>query len=126
MQVPVDIRFRHVEPSEALESAIRSHVEALEEQNERITSCHVTVDHVGASKGQVRPHHRHGSGAHFRVSIHLTMPGGELFVGRDPAEHANFEDAYAAVNEAFDNIRRQLSDMKRPKKGGPRIASVVN
>lgn len=125
MQVPVDIRFRHVEPSEALESAIRSHVEALEQQHERITACHVTVDHVGGARGAGKPHHRHGSGAHFRVSIHLTMPGAELFVGRDPEAHANFEDAYAAVNEAFDNIKRQLGDLKRPRKGGPRLSTVL-
>jgi ribosomal subunit interface protein len=126
VQVPVDIRFRHVEPSEALESTIRSHVESLEQQNERITSCHVTVDHVGHKRGSADAHHRHGSGAHYRVSIHLVMPGTELFVGRDPAEHAAFEDPYAAVNEAFDAMRRQLVDLKRPKKGGPRIASAVN
>lgn len=126
VQVPVDIRFRHVEPSEALESTIRSHVESLEQQNERITSCHVTVDHIGHTKGVAQAHHRHGSGAHYRVSIHLVMPGTELFVGRDPAQHASFEDAYAAVNEAFDAMRRQLADLKRPKKGGERIANVVS
>jgi ribosomal subunit interface protein len=115
VQVPVDIRFRHVEPSDTLEATIRDRVAALERFSERITSCHVTVDHVGGKRhlAHGRSHHRQGTGAHYRVSIRLVVPGAELFVGRDPAQHANFEDAYAAVNEAFDAMKRQLQDAER-------------
>ncbi|MEW5738190.1 MAG: HPF/RaiA family ribosome-associated protein [Myxococcota bacterium] len=114
MQVPVDIRFRHVESSDALKAAIEEHVKGLEKYSQRITSCHVTVDHVGGhAHARGRTHHRQGAGAHYRVSIRLTVPGAELFVGRDPEEHVNFEDAYAAVNEAFDAMKRQLQDAER-------------
>jgi ribosomal subunit interface protein len=115
VQVPVDIRFRHLEPSEALETTIRQRVEALERFSERITACHVTVDHVGGKRRATpgRSHHRQGTGSHYRVSIRLTLPGAELFVGRDPEAHTNFEDAHAAVNEAFDAMRRQLQDAVR-------------
>jgi len=113
VQVPVDIRFRHVEPSDALEATIRERVASLERFSERITACHVTVDHLGGKRTPGRTHHRQGGGAHYRVSIRLTVPGAELFVGRAPEAHANFEDPYAAVNEAFDAMRRQLQDVER-------------
>jgi ribosomal subunit interface protein len=115
VQVPIDIRFRHVEPSDVLENTIRERALALERYSERITSCHVTVDHVGGAKRHEagRSHHKQGAGSHYRVSIRVTVPGAELFVGRDPEPHANFEDAYAAVNEAFDAMRRQLQDTER-------------
>ncbi|GMU59672.1 MAG: hypothetical protein AMXMBFR34_14350 [Myxococcaceae bacterium] len=112
MQVPIDIRFRHVPASDALKATIEERVAALERFSDRITSCHVTVDHVGGQKEtRGRSHHRQGS--HYRVSIRVTVPGAELFVGRDPEAHANFEDAWAAVNEAFDAMRRQLQDVER-------------
>lgn len=38
-------------------------------------------------------------------------------MGRDPAEHENYEDAYAAVNEAFTMLRRQLREFVRVKRG---------
>lgn len=118
MQVPVDIRFRHVEPSDTLEAAIRDRVAALERYSDRITSCHVTVDHVGGKRNVThgRIHHRQGAGSHYRVSIRLLVPGAELFVGRDPEDHANFEDPYAAVNEAFDAMKRQLQDAVRTER----------
>lgn len=106
MQVPVDIRFRHVESSEALEAAIRERVATLEHFSDRITTCHVTVDHQGG-------HHKKGAGAHFHVSIRVTLPGVELFVGRDPQDNRDFEDAYAAVNAAFDAMKRQLQEAER-------------
>lgn len=118
MQVPVDIRFRHVEPSDTLEATIRDRVAALEHYSDRITACHVTVDHVGAKRNVThgRIHHRQGAGSHYRVSIRVLVPGAELFVGRDPDEHTNFEDAYAAINEAFDAMRRQLQDTVRTER----------
>lgn len=128
MQVPVDIRFRHVEPSAALEAAIRAHVEALERYSEAITSCHVTVDQLGARRdaGRTGAHHRQGPGAHFRVSIRLHVPGHELFVDKDPADDATAEDPYAAVSQAFDAMTRQLKGLKRSPKGGPGLADVVS
>lgn len=115
MQVPIDIRFRHVEPSDTLEATIRERAAALERYSQRITGCHVTVDHVGGKRNVThgRIHHLQGAGSHYRVSIRVTVPGAELFVGRDPEAHANFEDAYAAVNEAFDAMKRQLQDAER-------------
>jgi hypothetical protein len=42
------------------------------------------------------------------VKVELGVPGKLLTVARDPAENSNAEDPYAAVNEAFATMRRQL------------------
>jgi cold shock CspA family protein len=38
----------------------------------------------------------------------MTVPGGELVVGREPDEHQAHEDVYVAVRDAFDEACRQL------------------
>jgi ribosome-associated translation inhibitor RaiA len=128
VQVPVDIRFRHVEPSAALEAAIREHVESLERFSDAITSCHVTVDQLGARRGAGRTgaHHRQGPGAHFRVSIRLHVPGHELFVGKDVADDVTAEDPYAAASQAFEVMKRLLKELKRLPKGSKGVAEAVS
>lgn len=44
MQVPLQITFRHMDPSPALEARIRRRAEELEQFSGRITACHVTVE----------------------------------------------------------------------------------
>lgn len=104
MQTPLRITWRHVAPSDVLEARIREEAARLEDFFGRIISCHVTVDvpHL---------HHRHGH--HYRVGIELQVPHETLVVGRDPALHDNTQDAYAAVNEAFQEATRRLQDYTR-------------
>lgn len=116
MKVPLDVRFRHLEPSAALEAQVRERAAALERYSRRIVSMHVTLEHAGASASKTpgrHIHHRRGGGSHFHISIRLCLPGKELLFWRNPQSHRNFEDAYAAVNEAFNVIRRQLQDEER-------------
>jgi hypothetical protein len=43
MQVPLEITFRGMDRSEAVEAEIRKHVDSLEHFCDRIISCHVTI-----------------------------------------------------------------------------------
>ncbi|MFQ5792820.1 MAG: cold shock domain-containing protein, partial [Acidobacteriota bacterium] len=45
------------------------------------------------------------------------LPGEELVVSRNPADHAAHEDVYVAVRDAFDEVRRQLEDCVRRRRG---------
>ncbi len=108
MPVPVHITFRGVPFSEAIEGYVRKHTEKLETFGPRVTGCYVTVE---------APHQHRKSGRHFRVRIDLTVPGGELVVGRAPDEDLTNEDAYAAVNQAFDRMQRRLEDYVRRQRG---------
>ncbi len=110
MHIPWEVSYRNVRPTAAIQSLIDEKVAGLERFYPRIVRCHVTIERPGR-------HHRRGPGAHFRVRIELSVPGGRLVVGRDPEEAADHEDAYLAINEAFHAMRRQLQDHARRQRG---------
>jgi cold shock CspA family protein len=108
MKTQPHIVYRGFGPSPALTQRINEELQDLERIWDRITGCHVSLE-------QPHRHKRHGK--HFLAKIELFVPGKVLTVGRDPAEHPGFEDPYAAVNEAFDMLRRQLREYVREKRG---------
>lgn len=109
MQVPLEITFRNMPPSPAIEAAIRDKAAKLEEFHDRITSTRVVVE---------TPHRQHRRGKLFHVRVDLRIPGRELVVSRDPADHHAYEDVYVAIRDAFDGARRQLQDCAREMRGG--------
>jgi len=104
MQLPLQISFRNMEPSEAMEQAVRDRAEKLDQFFDRIMSCRVMVE-------ALHRHHRQGNTYHVRIDI--TVPGEELAVSRDPGKDHAHEDAYVAIRDAFDAARRQLEDYAR-------------
>jgi len=124
MQLPFQISYRHVDPSESLNARAREKAEELERFYRPIIGCHVLIERPGH-------HHKKGKGAHFRVRIDLSVPGEALVVGRDPARTTAHEDPFLALNEAFHAMRRQLQDYVRRRRGyvkarvGPAHGRVV-
>jgi len=112
MQVPLEISFRNVEPSPAIEAAVREKAAKLEEFYDRITSARVVVE---------TPHRRHRQGKLFHVRIDLRVPGREIVVSREPSEHHAFEDVYVAIRDAFDAAKRQLEDHVREARGHVKV-----
>ncbi len=110
MQIPWEVSYRNVRPTTTIQSLIDEKVAGLERFYPRIIGCHVTIERPGR-------HHRHGKGAHFRVRIELTVPGGRLVVGRDPEEAKDHENAYLAIQEAFRAMRRQLQEYASRQRG---------
>lgn len=108
MQTPVQITFRDMEPSPAIEAKIRERAAKLERFFDRITSCRVLV---GA------PHRHHHRGKLYDVRIDITVPGEELAITRtSPLDHAH-EDVYVAIRDAFDTAARRLEDHARRFRG---------
>lgn len=102
MNLPLQITYRDVTPSPALESVIRERAAKLDHFAQRITSCRVVVEAP----------HRHSNKADFHVRIDITVPGAEeIVVSREPSSSA--ADPYVAVREAFDAATRQLQDLER-------------
>jgi cold shock CspA family protein/ribosome-associated translation inhibitor RaiA len=95
-------------PSAAVEARVREHVDRLERFHSRITGCHVVIE--------APPAHRH-HGAPFDVKIELTVPGGEIAVRSERAEHEAHMDVYVALRDAFDSARRRLQDYEREHRG---------
>ena len=75
VQVPVQLTFRGMAPSEALATHVRLRLEKLERICDAIVSCHVVVQLAGH-------HHRHGD--RFHISISIRLPGHDLLVGHAP------------------------------------------
>ena len=115
MQLPLQITFRHMDPSPALEARIRQRAEELDQFFDRITSCRVVVE---------CRHKRHQQGKLFEVRVDLTVPGREIVVGRDPGANHAHEDAHVAVRDAFDAARRLLEDHARDRRGAVKSHAV--
>jgi cold shock CspA family protein len=104
MQIPVDITFKELGKSDALETRIRESVQKLERVFDRIMRCEVLIE---------TPHRHHRTGRQYHVRIRLTVPGSEIVVSRDPGPDEAHEDAYVALRDAFLAARRQLEDYVR-------------
>ncbi len=99
MQLPMQIVFRNMARSEALEARIHKEAEKIERFFDRITSCRVVVE-------AAHKHHQQGNLYHVRIDV--TVPNGELVASRQPHDNQAHEDAYVAVRDAFNAMRRQL------------------
>lgn len=108
MQLPVEISYRHMKPSETLEALIREKAAKLERFYHRITSCRVVVE---------APSKPHRPGNQCRVRIDITVPGGEIVVNRDSADQIEFKEIPVALRDAFDAARRQLEDHAHLQRG---------
>jgi ribosomal subunit interface protein len=108
MQVPPQITFRDIPPSEAVEARIRERIEKLSRFHDRITSCHVVVE---------APHRHQHKGKIYTIRIDLVVPGGEIVVNREPGANHAHEDVYVAIRDAFNALRRQLEDYARKHSG---------
>ena len=115
MQVPLQITFRHMDTSPALEARIRQRVEELEQYTGRITACHVTVE---------SQNRRHRQGDLFLVRIDLVIPGREIAIGHERGFNHAHEDAHVAVRDAFDALRRQLQDHVKSARGKVKLHTV--
>ena len=138
MQIPLQITFRDMKQSDAVEKAVREKAEKLEQFAE-IMSCRVVVQMINK--------HQH-KGTLYHISADITVPGGEIVVSRvqrafrrlfsgeiEPVgpdgvfpeillplrlgaglhvgiDHSH-EDIYVAIRDCFDAARRQLQDQQR-------------
>jgi len=115
MQIPLQVTFRHMDSSPALEARIRQRAQELEQFHDRITACRVTVE---------SQHRHHRQGNLFEVRIDLMLPGREIVVGRDRGINHAHEDAHVAVRDAFDALRRRLEDHVRGARGDVKLHAV--
>ncbi|MEN8106886.1 MAG: HPF/RaiA family ribosome-associated protein [Pseudomonadota bacterium] len=109
MQIPLQITFRDMEPSAAVEADIREKAGKLEWFYDQIMSCRVVVS---------APHGHHHKGNLYQVRIDMTVPDGELLVTHEHHhEDHSHEDVYVAIRDAFDAMKRQLEDYARKRRG---------
>jgi ribosome-associated translation inhibitor RaiA/cold shock CspA family protein len=108
MKLPLQITFRHMQPSEAVEADIREHAGQLDRFADDIMSCRVVFE---------APHHHHRKGNLYHVSIDVKIPDHELAVTNEHDLNHAHEDPYVAIRDTFDALRRRLQDLERRKRG---------
>jgi ribosomal subunit interface protein len=103
MPIPLQVTFRDMPQSDAVEARIRDKTEKLGRHYDRIMGCRVVIESPQRHKHQGKLH---------SVRIDLTVPGAELV-----ANHTQNEDVYVAIRDAFDAMTRQLEDYARRQRG---------
>jgi cold shock CspA family protein/ribosome-associated translation inhibitor RaiA len=98
---PVEITFRNIEQSAAVEARIQKEAGKLQRFHQRITSCRVVVS--------APERHKH-KGKLYRVRIQIEVPSGNLWINRrSPYDHAH-ADVYVAIRDAFAAATRRLEE----------------
>ncbi|HVN68246.1 MAG TPA: HPF/RaiA family ribosome-associated protein [Candidatus Binatia bacterium] len=110
MSFPVQITFRGLDHSEALDTLIRDEAAKLEKFFDAVVSCRVLVER------QTGLHH---SAAPYVVRVSLVVPGADLAIATEPSD-----DAAAAVRDTFRRARRRLQDRAR-RRAGPHVRASL-
>jgi ribosomal subunit interface protein len=101
----LQITFRNMEASAALEGRIRQLVQKLERFSSQIVRCQIVVQ---------APHHQHhAQGALFDFQVDIAVPGREIVIGHTHTKNPAHTNPYIALRAAFRSARRQLQDYER-------------
>ena len=100
---PLQITYRGMQHSPAMDARIEELAAKLGDFYPRITRCHVVVEEIDRHKSK---------GNLFEVRVDIHVPGSEIV-----ATHQASEDAYVAVGQAFDAVIRQVEDGVHRKRG---------
>ena len=103
MRIPLQVTFRNMPHSDAIEAKVTEKSAKLDKFYDRIMGCRVVVEET---------QRRHHQGNLYSVRIDITVPGKELAVNRQENE-----DAYVAVRDAFDTAGRLLEEHGRQLRG---------
>jgi cold shock CspA family protein len=110
--IPLQITFRGLDPSQAVETAIRRRVVRLEQFGPQITRLQVTV--------HMPQQHRH-RGNYYAIRIDITTPTGELHVTGDPSLEGAQKDFQSVLGNAFDAATRELESAAQRGPGGAQL-----
>lgn len=130
MIIPLQISFRNMQLSEAVEVRVREEVAKLETFYQGIMRCRVVIE---------LPHKHRRKGDLYHVRIDLTVPGAELVIRKEPSLHASLrqseaekqakshevhaahKDAFVVIRDAFKEARRQLQDYAHRMRGQTKV-----
>jgi ribosomal subunit interface protein len=108
MELPVQVTFKGLTSSPALEARILSKAKKLDRFYDHVTSCRVLIE------ANNRQEHL---GRLYNVRVDVTVPGAELVASREAGIDHDHEGVYVAVRDAFDAVIRQLEDHAQRRRG---------
>jgi cold shock CspA family protein len=105
MKLALQISFHNLERIEAVENRILEEAAQLDQFCDRIMSCRVVVD---------VPHRHHLVGNVYQVRLDIKVPGEEIAIVQEPAQHDPFyENVNVAIRDAFNSAARKLEEYVR-------------
>lgn len=109
MDVPIEISFKDIEKSEALEGLIREKIAKLEQFHSHVVSCRVVV---------FIPHHRSVEPQPIAISVEVALPGSKMIVAKAEDNRESGRGGNAVlVSTVFDKVLRQIKDENRIMQG---------
>ena len=118
MDIPLELSFHNMDPSDMLKDVVREHVARLEQFHAHIVGCRVVIE---------MPHKSHRTGQNIPdVHIVVRVPGKELIVSREMARAGSKKsatDAYAVLDAAFAAAQSQLKEHRRIVQGDVKYKS---
>ena len=108
MQIPLQITFKDMKHSDAIEAKVTEKVQKLEQFSKDIIGCRVIIE---------EPHKNHQQGNLFSIKIDVTLPNHEIVASKQSDQNHAHEDVYVAIRDAFDAVRRQLQDFVLKQRG---------
>lgn len=108
LETPLEITFRNLDHSDAVEARVREKVAKLEQVHGRITSCRVMIEALNR---------QHTKGNLFHVNIEIGVPGKQVMVDRNSGKNHAHEDVYVALRDSFAAARRRLENHSRKRAG---------
>lgn len=108
MKVPLEITYRGIEKSPAIDSLIHEKVAKLERLCSYINSCHIAVE---------KEHDRPRTGSPYRVRIDMTLPPShEIVADSHPADTNQHVELDTVIRDAFSKAERQLKELTRKQR----------
>jgi hypothetical protein len=109
LDLPLEIQYRGVDRTDALDRLIQRQAARLERFHPHITSCRVAVS---------QPHRKHTNASRFRVRLRcMVPPGRELVAAVGPSDGDPLQPLSAMVREAFFTMERKLKVLSERNSG---------
>jgi ribosomal subunit interface protein len=100
MQLPVNITYRGLEKSEAIDNLILEYSARLEKFCDHINRCDVAIE---------QPNHAHQKGNAYRVRIDVTVASRhELVAEERQMDNGSHKPLNKAIHDAFKTMEREL------------------
>ncbi len=115
MILPLQITFRDMEPSPALEARIREEADKLERFFDDIIACRIAVSIDGAARPRTRTLH---------LRIELSLPGADIVVSSTKHDAKPHERTDAVIRRTFSAATRKLEDHARQLRGDTKLHEV--
>jgi ribosome-associated translation inhibitor RaiA len=112
MQTPIEIAFKHVDPSDEIKALVMEKADHLETFFDGITSCHVYIR---------APHKSQRKGNLYEVTIEVRVPGDELVVKNNQNNVAEHEHLRVAIRDAFAAMATELRRWKDQIQGDVKV-----